>query len=934
MSANGDTPQTWGEGRGPNLKLITRVVIAIAAVILIIVFLSIAKDIYTDWLWFGSLDFLGIFKKILGMRIWLFFAGTLIAAGYLSVNLYVAYRFSRGDSVLPVPAEVLRLARIAIIAVVVLTVIIMSLVFGSVAQGRWETFLLYFNRVPFGIDDPQFNKDVSFHVATMPMLHFIQGWVMGLVIASLAAAIALYLAVFAFRGVSFNITPRIRGHIAILGALLMLTIAAAHYLDIFELLFSDRGAAPGAGYTDVKARIPVLWILVAISMVSALGFVTSLFYGGSRLMVASFSVWAVLAILAGAVYPMGFQRFRVNPNEFTKEGAYIQRNLEFTRAAYNLENVDESVFPYTPNLSHADVSENPETIKNIRLWDTVPLTATYNQIQFFELFYNFVGVDIDRYNIDGEYRQVMLAPRELSPEDLPEEAQRWVNRKLEFTHGYGVAMSPVTTYTQDGKPEFIMQDIPPEGPIDLDVPQVYYGENTMDFVIVNSKTQEFDFPGPDGGAPIRTFYQGAGGVDIGSFIRKVAYAWRFLDLNVLISGEITSESKVMYRRNIQERVEAVTPFLRLDSDPYLVVADGKLWWIQDAYTTTDRYPYSANTAGEFNYIRNSVKVVVDAYNGAIRFYIVDPEDPIVRMYQKAFPDLFEPITEPDPFQAVPEGLRSHVRYPFDLFTIQARQYLQYHMREPEDFFNKSDQWDFGNELFFEQIQKVRPYYVIMKLPGEQREEFVLIMPFTPFDKPNMVAWMAARNDFPHYGELQTFLFPTGSEDISGTEQVEARITNDDVIRERLTLLCPQEVVQCIRGNLLVIPIGDSILYVEPLFIRPTATDFPLLRQVFVADANNVVMASTLDDGLCVLLNGLEACEDGAVVTRPPDEETSREPPTTGQPSGPAVTPVPGMTGVQQELSRVEDTVEELRESLETLEEALRKLNEALGGDSQ
>ena len=644
-------------------------------------------------------------------------------------------------------------------------------------------------------------------------------------------------------------------------------------------------------------------------------------------MVASFSLWAVLAILAGAMYPVAFQRFRVNPDEFNREAPYIQRSLDATRAAYKLEDVLEQPFLYKPELSASDIADNPQTIDNIRLWDPIPLTAVYNQIQFFELYYDFVGMDVDRYTIDGQYRQVMLAPRELSPEDLPEEAQRWVNRKLQYTHGYGVAMSPVTTTTAEGKPEFFLKDIPSVGEVGLDRPQVYYGENTIDYVIANTNTDEFDSPGTHGDTPVYAAYAGLGGVPVGSFIRKLAYAWEFLDFNILISNQLTSESRIMYRRTIQDRIGTVAPFLRLDSDPYLVVADGKLWWIQDAYTETDRYGYSANSLEGLNYIRNSVKVVVDAYNGTLKFYVVEPDDPVIRMYLRAFPDLFEPVTRPDPFQAIqPEALRSHVRYPIDFFSVQTQQYLEYHMRDPQVFFNKEDQWDVGNELFFKETQKVKPYYVIMKLPGETEEEFVLIIPFTPFQKPNMVAWMAARNDAPHYGELQTFKFPTGGEDVSGTEQVEARITNDDTIRERLTLLCPEgSTVLCIRGNLLVIPIGQSVLYVEPLFIRPLDLDFPELKQVFVADGQSVVMADTLPEALN-LLAGREVLV-GARDRR--DREPSAQPPAVIDDATRQA-----FQRVREELRLIQEVFAEMKGNLITLEEALRKINEALEGGSQ
>ena len=923
LTSNGDNPPQWGDGgeaRARNVRLIVRVGLGIIAFILVVVALSVAKGVYTDWLWFDGLGYLDVYRKILGMRIWLFFGGTLVVAMFLLANLYIVYRFCWGDSILPVPPELLRLARLGIIFGVALTVFIMSVVFGSVAQGRWETFLVYFNRVPFGVEDPQFHKDMSFHVAVMPMLHFIQGWFMGVVIAILVAVIALYLAIFAYRGLRFTLTPRITGHIAVLGAFLMVTIAAAHYLDIFELVFSGRGAAPGAGYTDVNARVPVLWLLVAIALVAAVGFAVSLYYGGLRLMIVSFSLWAVLALMAGAVYPEAFQRFRVKPDEFSREEQFIQRAIDATGAAYNLNSplLEELRFPYDPNLTAETVANNPETIRNVRLWDHRPLRDTYNQIQTFRQFYNFVGVDSDRYRFPGgEFRQVLLAARELFPEDLEEDAQNWVNRKLVYTHGFGVAMSPVNRATVEGRPEFFIQDVPPSGRLDIGRPEIYYGENTRGFVIVNSDTDEFNFPGPEGD-PVYKDYEGTGGVSLGSFLRRAAYAWEFFDLNLLISGQINSESKVQYRRHIQDRVHAVAPFLRLDSDPYLVVGTGgKLWWIQDAYTLTDRYAYSEPFMDDFNYIRNSVKVVVDAYNGTLNFFVIDPEDPLIQMYWKAFPDLFEDF---DGIDGLDFLLREHIRYPLDLFKTQAIINLRYHMRDPREFFPSSDLWLFAKEVFesARNTQDIEPYYLIMKLPGEEVEEFVLLMPFTAAgERKNLVALMAARSDGDKYGKLLTFIFPEGQ--VDGPEQIEGRITSDEDIGRELSLLCP-EGKQCIRGNLLAIPMGEesqSILYVEPLYIRAEALALPELKKVIVADANRVVMSDTLSESLDLLLGRAAT----AIV----------ETPTTDGPG--ADTSTPELDDVRREITSVEDTVEELRKNLESLEEALNRINETLGGGS-
>ena len=915
---NGEAAPPEGVAREPlpiNIRLIVRWGIVILALVLVFVVLWVARAIYTDWLWYDQLGYLNVFTTIVSLRIWLFFAGFGLFAIFIAINLYVAHRLSRGESILPVPRDVYRLMKRGTLAVTVVTALIMSVVFGIVVASRWETFLLFFNKVPFNVADPQFGRDISFYVATLPVLHFIQGWLQGAVIALAVAAAALYGVTFALRGIPFSLTPRILGHVAVLGLFLMLTIAVAHYLDIFELVFSQKGAAPGAAATDVNSRIPILYLLTAIALLSAVGFGVSRFIGGLRLMVGAFSLWAVLALAAGLFFPEAYQRVRVNPNEFTREAEFIGRNIQATRQAYGIDSMEERVFEYQPSLSREDVQNNPETIKNVRLWDPAPLRAVYNQIQFFELYYNFVDVDVDRYIIDGEKRQVMLSARELFPQNLDPEDQNWVNQKLQYTHGFGAAVSPVTEFTTEGRPNFLLNNIPPEGELGLARPEVYYGENTTDFVIVNSKTTEFDHQPPDTG-PVYKNYEGEGDVQLSSLLRRIAYFWEFADINVLISGQITSESRILYRREIRERVNTIAPFLHLDRDPYLVVTDDKLRWIMDGYTVTDRYAYSTRSGGnlfeeDVNYIRNSVKIVIDAYDGTVDFFVIDPEDPLIQMYQKAFPILFKS------FDDMADSLKPHIRYPEDLFTIQSEINLKYHMQDPNVFFNKQDQWRVGDEVFGNdatQTQPVKPYYVIMTLPGETEEEFVLILPFTPLVGEKMVAWMAARNDDENYGKLLTFTFPRGLQ-VDGPEQVEARITSDETLGKELSLLCPVGKL-CIRGNLLVIPIGNSILYVEPLFIRPEALDFPELKKVIVADSTAVIMADTLSDALNQLLG-----EAPALVTSPPITETGEK------------SEVP-RTEIEEEIQGIRGVIASLGDAIAALEEALARLEGTLRDESQ
>ena len=524
-----------------------------------------------------------------------------------------------------------------------------------------------------------------------------------------------------------------------------------------------------------------------------------------------------------------------------------------------------------------------------------------------------VDVDVDRYTVDGEYKQLMVSARELSPERLPEEAQRWVNRKLQFTHGFGVVAAPVTEFTDDGKPNFVLKDVPPVGSIPITRPEVYYGENSRDYVVVNSSVEEFSYP-TETDIPVYARYEGNGGVPIHGFLRKLAYGWKFRDINLFISGEITEGSRIQYNRNIQERVREIAPFLVLDSDPYVVVVNGELQWIQDAYTVTDKYPYStpfSGELGEFNYIRNSVKIVMDAYHGDLTFYIIDQEDPMAQTYNKMFPSLFTPFDEIDERHP---GLREHIRYPEGLFETQAEQYLQYHMTDTTVFFNKEDQWSIPQETFFGAPQTMQPYYLIMKLPEQEGQEFVLLLPFTPADRPNMVSWLAARNDGEHYGQLVNFVFPRGKQ-LDGPLQVEARIDNDPEISQQFTLW-GQVGSQVLRGNLLVVPIANTILYVEPVFLQADSLAFPELKQIIVADAGEVVMRPTLKEALKALT------------------QSDKSAPVFNDPSQPGDAPPTDAEILRDTLGGASDAIDALDEALQQLRESLEQLNSLAEGGTQ
>jgi len=849
--------------------------IIVVSIVLTLLALNILRGIYTNILWFDNLGYRHVYLNIMTTKIWLFLFGSVISLALIIPNLIFAHKATRGDPATPMDPETLILLRRIFKAGMILGTAIIAVAFGYMASAQWESMLRFINEAPFTTidtlsgqrilaEDPVFHKNIAFYVFTIPIINIAQELSLGAVIVLILATVSVSLINLTLRGSNFidSVTPRMISHACVLLCLLILVITWGYWVDIYQLMFSTNGAVFGPAYTDLNARLPALRLLLGIGILVGVVLLVNIKLRSIRTILICIGICIAAAVISG-VYPALVQRFQVDPNELAMEREYIPRNIEFTRQAFALDRIEENLYPFSPNLTPELVINNPETIDNMRLWDHRPIRDVYNQKQFFRAYYSFVDVDVDRYEIDGEIRQVMLAARELFSEDLPEGSQSWVNQRLQYTHGYGVAMSPVTEFTPEGQPNYFIQNIPPtvashienSDPLRLDVPQVYYGENTRRYTIVNTKEPEFDYPAISTEVPVRTRYQGLGGVVLDSLVRRIAYAFEFRDINILISNSLTSDSRLQYNRDIHDRVAKIAPFLTLDADPYLVVSDGKLFWIQDAYTTTDQYPYSEPYHDKFNYIRNSVKTVISAYDGTIDFYISDENDAMIQTYNKVFPNMFKPL------EAMPKGLLSHIRYPQDFFSIQAEIYQLYHMRNTTDFYNKEDPWSIPSELFFEQQQQMEPYYVIMKLPGEDKEEFVLLMPFTPLDKPNLVAWMAARsdNDKGQYGSLVSFLFPKGTS-VDGPEQVEARIDNDFTIKQQFTLLC-QRGASCIRGNLLVIPLIDpndplnaTLIYVEPLYIQSENIDFPELKQVIVADANHVAMEGDLTTALNSLLS--------------------------------------------------------------------------------
>jgi len=824
--------------RGHGSKKILILVLLFALFII----LSVAKGLYTEWLWFDSLSYSNVYVTILKTKILLFCIAAVIFGILFTGNLILATRLSSKGKIISWPWKLLGQQEAALKVAFIMGIAFLCFVFGMIAQSNWELVLRFFNRQAFDSLDPVFHKEVGFYVFTLPFLKLLKSWIQGAFTITMLGVGAVYFIGYMRQRMKFDYAKPILVHACSLIAIVLGTFAWGYWLGIWDLVFSERGVAFGASYTDIHAQLPAQWILIVTVLVFAGILIAAFIKRRRRLMIYGIAIWLVVSVITGGVVPGLMQRFQVQPNEFALEKPYIEYNIQATREAFALNRIEEQSFPAEEMPTSLDIAENEVTINNIRLWDHRALIDTYNQIQAIRLYYDFNDVDVDRYYMDDTYQQVMLSARELSAEKLAGEAQTWVNRRLQFTHGYGVALSPVNEISPEGLPILTIKDIPPVGDIPIDVPQIYFGEKTDEYVIVNTNTQEFDYP--MGESNIYGEWQGEGGVNIGNLLRQAIYAWQLGDFNILISAEMTAESRILYYRNIQERVTHLAPFLQLDGDPYMVIIDGRLFWVQDTYTTTTNYPYSEPIENGVNYIRNSVKAVIDAYEGDVTFYISDPDDALIQTYQAIFPKLFISAEQ------MPEALRQHMRYPEGMFNIQASVYQNYHMQDAQVFYNKEDLWTYPKEVYSGAEQRMMPYYAIMHLPEEDKEEFLLILPFTPVNKNNTVGWLAARCDGDNYGKLLAYIFPKDKL-VYGPSQIENRIQQDTIITEQLALWA-RGGSRVIRGNLLMIPLGTSNLFVEPVFLQAEAGGLPELKRVIVAAGNQIVMRPTLEESLTAI----------------------------------------------------------------------------------
>jgi len=900
-----------------------RIIIGLALIVFLLLLLWTGAAFYPDWLWFINLGYSPVFWKMvlskfgLGSVVWLVFI--LI----MTLNLFIANRLKPLNtqetslkSDIGAPFQ-LSLSGKAINNLIVLFFLVASFLIATKGAYRWDMVLLYLNQQPFGSTDPIFNKDIGFYVFSLPFYLFVQKGLLIFFIIAGVVTVWWYLkdrilpiideltqAQAQGQPVSLpkvNIPPMARKHILAIGAGIVLLFAWGFHLNVFGLLYSTAGAAFGAGYTDVHVKVLGYRILIFASLGLAVVLFLDIFKPRNKLIGASMVVWVVAIVLFWSVLPIMVQKFLVKPNELTKESPYISYNIDNTRKAYNLDKIKEIDFQVRGEIGAADLKEHNVTIQNIRVWDERPLLQTYRQIQSIRLYYDFVNVDVDRYMINNQYRQIMLAARELAVDQLPLQAKTWVNRHLIYTHGYGIAANSVNEVTGEGLPRLLVKDLPPtfEADLKIDRPEIYYGEKTDEYVLVKTRTKEFDYP--KGDKNVYTTYQGKGGVPIKSFLKRALFAFEFLDPQILFTNYLGPESRIMFNRRIDRRVRVIAPFLDYDGDPYMVVSDGRLFWIQDAYTTSNMYPYSRRSYKRFdnkalNYIRNSVKVIIDAYNGDVSFYIVDQEDPVIKTYANIFPDLFKPFDE------MPEGLKKHVRYPRDLFDIQVDTYRTYHMDNVQVFYNQEDLWEIPDELYGDSRQSMKPYYIIAKLPETDKEEFLLMMPFTPSKKDNMIGWLAARSDLPNYGNLMVYKLPK-EKMVYGPMQIEARVDQQTEISRELSLW-GQRGSRVIRGNLLVIPLGDSFVYVEPVYLeakqeeeelspaaqsqpkgsgkpvsqgpraasardKSRAASLPELKRVIVAVGNRVVMEENLNNALYAALGMVTPSkETGTLVDAP------------------------------------------------------------------
>jgi len=802
-----------------------------------------------EYLWFNNLDYEPVFWKLLLIKLGLFGGAFAVVASYIIINLWLLSHLVNIEDVLPnLPTKWKALTAgegngtsKRLWPLIVLVAFVPALFFALNFGAKVDEFIRFAWQTHVGEVDPIYGNDLGFYLFQLPFLRSLQA---SFAVLFGLGAVIVGLVAFHARNQSGQeprttvSDHRLRVLLVVNFALFMSALAIGFYFSRYDLLLDDSGAVFGAGFVDVRIT---RWLLLAAVVVTfAAPVIVGLFVFKNRFASAWWSIagYGGLLFIGLVLVPGGIQRFVVEPNELAYETPYLRHNIALTRRAYGLNDVTEIQYQSKRDLSLAAIRQNSATVDNIRLWDWRPLSETFRQLQQIRTYYAFNDVDVDRYVIDGELTQIMLSARELSYDELPAKTDTWVNRRLQYTHGYGLVMSHAAEMTNDGRPVLLVRDVPPNSPesIPIERPEIYFGEKMHGYRIVDTELQEFDYPKGDENRYVN--YQGDGGVKLESLWRRLLFTTYFYDVNIMISSYIGPDSRIQYWRTVQERVSRLAPYLRLDDDPYLVINEGRLFWIQDTYTVASGYPYAEPFDGDLNYVRNSVKAVVDVYNGSVSFYVIDPADPVLRVYSSLFPELFQPL------ENMPAPLRGHLRYPQGLFEVQIEKLNVYHVTIPQVLYNREDVWTRPSEKYAGQSITMEPYYILMRLPGEQRLQYLMMTPLTPISRDNMIAWVAGRSDFPNYGELIVYKLPK-EQLVFGPIQVEATIDQDTAISQRLSLW-DQRGSRVIRGNLLVIPIDQSFLYIEPVYLEAEGAQIPQLKRVIVSNGQRVAMRPTLD----------------------------------------------------------------------------------------
>ena len=842
---------------------------------------SIARAVatfFTNYLWFDAVDLNSVWLKILVTKSALVAATSLLAFAFIFINLRLAVRatpvmdiFESFESQDPL-SRFREFVNERFLKYRLWGAIGLSLFLGAGASQLWEQVLLFINQKAFGVIDPIFQNDVSSYVFGLPLYRLFVSWGFQLVIFTSFIIVLFFIATGALQlrpGRLPEVSSGAKAHLSVLLAFVAVLKAFAYRLDSMELLYSPRGKVFGASYTDVVAHLPALNLLILISLFGAILLLVNIKRRGWLLPATAISLWLAVSIIVGGVVPAAIQRFRVLPDELNKELPYVENHINYTRLAYGLDSIEEKSFEASPNLTDNDISENAQTVDNIRLWDPTVLAETYSQLQEIRAYYALDEVDVDRYKINGELTQVMVSARELDQTNLP--AVGWVNERLQYTHGYGVVFSPANNVASQGQPDFYVKGVPATttvSELEVEQPRIYFGESaeSVEYVVVNSLQEEVDYPlSTEGQSVAYTNYSGDGGVGIGSFFRRLGFALRYSELNLLISNQLSDDSKLIMERNVVSRVKKAAPFLYTDNDPYLALIDGNLFWIIDMYTVSDKYPYAqpADTRRinensglpmNFNYLRNSVKAVVNAYDGTMNFYVVDDNDPLISSYEDIFPNLFTPES------SMSSELLDHIRYPEDLFTIQSDMYRDYHMTDPRVFYADEDPWVIPSDSSttprvatlrgeFTEIgfKPMLPYYLLMSLPGESDLSYLIFQPFNPENRPNMQSFLVADADPENYGQLLDFRLPKG-EFVDGPSQVATRINQDPDISQIFTLL-DQQGSSVIKGNLFVVPINQSILYYQPIYLQGEQNPLPEFKFVVVVFQDRIIMEESLSEAL-------------------------------------------------------------------------------------